>query len=103
MNTEEKIKLIEEVIKRYKELSKGMDEVSALFGSADSNFTNSVWNTFDAYVDCVGKLIGDEFDYINWFIFENDCGKGHMECGFEGKEYKIKNIKDLVKFMELVK
>jgi hypothetical protein len=103
MKTQEKIKLIEDVVKHYKELNNSFDQIYTLFGNAESKFTQTVWNAFDAYVSSISKLIDDPFDYINWYIFENGCGEKKLECGFKGKKYKIKKVRDLVKFIELVK
>lgn len=103
METTEKIRLIEELVAHYKKISHNLDQVNGLFGADDSKFTDNIWNMFDAYVITTGKLIGDRFYYINWFIWDNGCGKDGKECIFEKRAYKIKTVKDLVKFMELKK
>ena len=102
MNIKEKIKLVGDLVKHYQELNKNFDRLDALFGTtSDSKFFNSVWLAFDSYCITVEKAIGDTTEAVNWFIFENKCGKAGMTCEWNGKKFKMKSVTDLVKFIEL--
>lgn len=101
MQTNEKIKLIEDLVKHYRELSDSFDQIDKLFGGGESKFFNSVWNAFDAYTRAVEKLTGDHFESISWFLFDNECGKRGLICGLSGEKFEVKTVGDLVKFIEL--
>lgn len=49
-------------------------------------------------IESVAKLIGDKGEWLDWFIWENDCGKKGMRCsiGSLGKMKAIHTIDDLL-------
>jgi hypothetical protein len=98
----QRVKLVENVIKHYRELDSNFDSVYKLFGNADSKFSNSVWNTFSAYTDSVSLLIDDPFGMLDWYIFENKCGKAGMACKLGKKTYKIKTVRNLIDYIDAV-
>lgn len=102
MTTKEKIKLISDLVKHYQELNKTFDQLNSLFGAnPESKVFNAIWGALDSCIDTVELAVGDTFKSVNWYIFENDCGKRGLECKFNKKDYKIKTVSDLVKFIEL--
>ena len=49
----------------------------------------------------VAKQIGECQQGIEWFVWDNDCGKNGMEVGEEGGEMKpIKTASDYIDFIE---
>lgn len=55
----------------------------------------------DAYINLLEKSFGDHFNWISWFIFENDFGrKGMAAKGSSDKKLtKIKTVKQLYKII----
>ncbi len=49
-------------------------------------------------IESVAKLIGDEGEWMEWFIWENDCGKKGMQCsvGSTSQMKAIYTIDDLL-------
>jgi hypothetical protein len=102
MNTEEKIKLVTDLVKHHRELSENFNQLDSLVGgNYASKFYNAIWSAFDAYTNTVQLAIGDTFGAVGWFIYDNECGKRGLSRKFSNKEYKIKTIKDLIKYVEL--
>lgn len=102
MTKQEKIRLIKDLIKHYQELNSNFDSIYKLFGSADSKFTDSVWNAFEAYMRLVQKTVGDKLDWISWFIYDNQCGKANMVYPVNGNKTKVKTVGKLVELIEEV-
>lgn len=100
LTQKEKIKIVEDLISHYQSLDSNFNNIYSLFGNADSKFTNSIWSAFDGYVDTVCILLGDNFHFLNWYIYENSCGKNQKECTVNKKKKKIKNIVDLLDLIE---
>jgi hypothetical protein len=97
LNDKQKIKLIEECIGSYKKIGVNIDVVYKLFGSADSEFIDEIWTMFDLYIKNTEMLLEDEFNFLSWYIFDNECGERELTCKIKnGAEFKIKTIKQLL-------
>ena len=104
MKTKEKITIIEKLLAHYQEMRAMSDAMYELFGAvADSRAMNPQWKAFDSYTDCVAKLVGDDWSWISWFIWENDCGKKELAAGKGNRMKPIKTVKDLVEMLEAIK
>lgn len=55
----------------------------------------------DAYINILEKSFGDNFNWVSWFVFENDFGRKGMEAkgSADKKLTKIKTVKQLYKIM----
>lgn len=96
-----KEKEIQKAIDKYHELDKfwrGFSDATGI--DYDSQLGDMIWKTFDLYTDTVQKLIRDEYEDLDWFIFDNDCGRNKLEATINGKKKKIKTVKDLAKLIE---
>ena len=68
-----------------------IDPESPLLTRIDDNFNN--------YVRMVSMATGINLDALNWFIWENDCGKYKFKCSkLNGKGVSIKDAKTFVDF-----
>ena len=43
--------------------------------------------------------VGNE-GWLEWFIYENDCGQSGMEAGYDGNMKPVKTIDDILDLME---
>jgi hypothetical protein len=90
---EEKIKRI---VKDYKNLTACCD---ACFDAGvldiNGNLYTAIWKTHDGLLD----MIIDKFDWISWYLYENECGAKKMEAGHDGKLSKITTPKQLAKLI----
>ena len=72
MNKEQFIKIMDAIIKRYNTLNKLYDKTARLIGDCDRliEVTN-----LEPIIDAVADIVGDDGDWIYWYIIDNDCGK----------------------------
>lgn len=98
MTKEDKIKKIEGVIKHYNTLDKNMEDMSRLLGRMDleGGLWKDLYELFDDYAQSVSHEIGDEWESIHWYIFENHCGQRGMV--YNG--ISCKNVENLVDSLE---
>jgi len=66
-----------------------------------SDFIASIYKLYDVAVKTAENLVDDNWDYLSWFIFENDCGRKKLECEYKGKKYAITSIEDLAEFITI--
>ena len=94
-------KNIEELIKDYNKLTIFCDSVLELFGnSPESKFFDIIWEQFEKRLSFIEETFKTE-DWISWYIYDNECGKGKLEAGFKDNMKKIENVDDLIYVIEL--
>jgi len=92
-----KEKMINSVIDRYSEIELISKAVKNLFGGEpESRFVSTIWKVFDTLVNHTSAAIGDEDDWLSWYVFGNDCGRDRMKAGFDVDLRKIKTVRDLI-------
>ena len=103
MTTQEKIKLVNDLVAHYSALTKVFTDLSALTGSQpEARLNTVVWDSFDGYTKAVSNAIGDHFEYVSWYIWENSCGKRGFEVSWNGGKSKVcvNGVKALLKVIE---
>lgn len=82
------------------DLDKKWDAVTGLLGGDNMNtgtLGDSVWSLFDFTVRAVGKLVNDEHEHLQWFIWENACGRNGLKCSDQhNRMVKVKTVEDLL-------
>lgn len=102
MTTQEKIYLIKKLQQKLTKADKSMEMMYSVFGrNPEGPFQDGIYGLFDMAIDGVAKAIGDEDDWLSWFIYENDWGKKGYEAGYEPM-VKIKSIEDFVTILERI-
>jgi aspartate/tyrosine/aromatic aminotransferase len=82
-----------------KELDKLNDVLQVL--SPSGTGTCEIGHKFiDDYISLIELALGDNSNSISWFVFDNEFGKKKLSCYLDGKEYKIRNEKDMYKFLK---
>jgi hypothetical protein len=84
---------VREFILQRKRIERG---IQTLF---DDQFVNvTLGDKFlDDYVKLISKCVGDDYEWVNWFIWENDFGKDARCVYINGVEYPIKTVDQLYK------
>jgi hypothetical protein len=93
----ELIKLLKECMVMYENCNYIDNQVRGIFGdTTNGKWFNLLYKNFDAYTSLLSKYIGDESNFLSWFIYENDCGKKGLSASINLKKMKpIRNIHDL--------
>jgi len=86
---------IKRIVKDYKNLTACCN---ACFDAGvldiDGNFYSAIWKTHDGLLEMI-----DKFDWLSWYLYENDCGAKKMEAGHDNKLSKITTPKQLAKLI----
>ena len=103
MTTEEKIKLVQECIDTADEIHSMEQKWKDFTGSFPESVPvyELLYNIHDRLLNHAAKSIGDSESWIEWHIWENECGKRAFEASVAGgKLRKIKTARDLVRLIE---
>lgn len=84
-----------------KQLDQRIDELNGLLGcDGTSPLHSMVYSMHAAYTDAISREIGDSFEWLNWFYFENGLGERGMEAGDKDNIKPIKTVDDLLELIE---
>jgi hypothetical protein len=88
-------KKIKRIVKDYKNLTACCD---ACFDAGvldiDGNLYNAIFKTHDSLLEMI-----DKFNWISWYLYENNCGAEKMQAGYDDKLSKITTPKQLAKLI----
>jgi len=94
----ERIALLEEWLLEYEKVESSCDLISVLFGkSQEGHIQDRFRQLFDSYSRIVSIQVGDDNAWLEWFLYDNDCGKKALEARASSwkKARKIRTVKDL--------
>jgi hypothetical protein len=102
MNKKQKIQLIESYISLLNSFEKEFDLFEKGLGCqlVECRLRDNIYKSLDQHLNNISKAIGDENDWVSWFIYDNDCGKSKLQAGLKDKMKQIKSVKDLVDLIE---
>lgn len=103
MSKSEKLAALKQWAKCYTNIHETYEKgYSLLKCDPDSPWANAMFNTFEAYTQILGKLVGDKGDWLSWYIWENKAGKAAYEAKAANwkKSRKIKTLEDLLMLIE---
>ena len=89
---EQKIKKIVSDYKRLNDCCDAAYDTGTL--SVDGKLYTAIWTTHDALLGLI-----DEFEWISWYVYENDCGEKKMEAGYDDKVSQISTPRQLAKLI----
>jgi hypothetical protein len=86
---------IDKITAAFKRLNKACNK-AADAGCLDTEgeLFSAIWDSFDALI----KLI-DTDGWLEWHLWENECGKNAMEAGYDGEMKSITNSRDLAELI----
>ena len=54
-----------------------------------------------SYIEMLASAVGDESRWIDWYVFENDCGREKMQAGYDGELKPVTNAQELYDLIKL--
>ena len=97
MTHEEKVKRIETLVDTYCKLEGAFDSLNTSIGlDPNSLLFNASWKAFHLALNATAELIGDKFEWLDWYIYENQCGTKGLEAGPKDGTKPINNPEDLL-------
>ena len=90
-------------LKQFFEEQKKLEAVIDAISPTSTGVVEFGGKFVDDYIKVLSRLVDDDFDWVSWFVFENDFGKKGMEAkGSSGsKLIKIKTVKQLYNIIHL--
>lgn len=104
MTTSEKIKIVKETVRLYKEFSDASDAFCKIVsGTIEGGVLDKAWRAVEFHRRHTAQLIGDNAEWLEWYIYECDCGAKPMRAKHGGRWRTIATEKDLVRLIEATK
>lgn len=109
LTRQEKLDLINQLIEHKLDIDIFQEKFNELFGVANgfAGSSDGSYKVFDRlfhdYILLVARDIGETKDGMEWFVWENDCGRSGMEAGYEGQEIKVETAEDYLNLVEMIK
>jgi hypothetical protein len=95
--------IIQKLLDHYAEITAAY-EAGKVFsgGNPESPWARAMFSVFEAYTDSVSQIVGDDDEWLSWFIWDNDCGKRGLKAKAASwkRERPIKTAQDLVEIVE---
>ena len=92
---------VEKFIKIYKQKELLLDKLQELFGFTDSVMLYDTLFAMENFsIELVEEIVDDKGKWIEWFVYENDCGEKEYEAGLFDHLKKIKTVDDLLELIE---
>jgi hypothetical protein len=90
------LKQLQNIIEQRKQLEKVFKDAGEV-GIIDINgqFFDAIWKAIESITSVL-----DPEGWIDWYIYENDYGKGRMKAYISGRESIIESTKDLYELMK---
>ena len=87
-----------ELIERYNQQRKiAYDSVGF---NCESNLGCVVSEIVDMVIESTSIAIGDKYDYLTWFVYENDLGRGNNQVFIESVPFECKTVHNLIDIIE---
>ena len=81
---------IQQVIDRFKELEELYNDMEKLVGvDPEAPMFKVGYDLFNAYLDSVAENVGDQWTWLSWHVWENDCGANALEASWTENGEKI--------------
>lgn len=92
------VSLLLEWLETYRQIEAATGQLRACLGAdPESLVVKAMYDSFERYTELLSAKIGDDFDWLAWFIWENDAGaKGHeAKAGAWECQRPIRTLEDL--------
>ena len=94
------LKLIEDVIQKYKDMQSMDDNIKKIFQNTNSPLMDLLYSCLTDIANLTEELItGENYHWIDWYIWENNLGTGKLDVMSNNKTLKVTSIKTLYKVM----
>ena len=104
MEKAQKIELVTTLVKHYEDFSAALDKMRPYIDLTGSGISNLYFSLFETASKLASDEIKDDWQWLEWFIYDNNCGKRGLEAGEAGTKLKpIKTPEDLINFLEKTK
>lgn len=90
-------------LREFMEDQKALDDVIKVISPTSTGVVEFGNKFIDDYIRVIEIALGDEYNSVSWFVFENDFGEKGYTITVEGKEFTIRNEKDFFEVQKKIK
>lgn len=98
---EQEITLIQSLVDMNAQILQQSDSFKIMFGSyfaGEGGVPKLINDLFYRNMELVTQLTGISKEAIEWFLFDNECGKSNMSAFRDDVEYRIGSVEKFVDF-----
>ena len=96
-----KLKLLQEWQTTIKNSDKTLAALDKAIGPTDGPLKESIWRMQATYTRAISLIVGDEFEWLEWFACENAMGSKGMKAS-AGTGHPMKPIKTLTQLLAVI-
>lgn len=89
-----------DVIKKHQAEIDAATKALEIFAPSSYIYVEIGDQLLSAYIKLLGQNVGDDNDWIEWFIEENDWGRKAFEVSWENEERVIRKVEDLYNLIQ---
>ena len=91
---------IERVCAIIAEADRAYDDLARVVGcDPEAPIWTVIGKSNTMLIEQTAKLIGDEGEWLSWYVWENDCGRRGFEAGYDKNMTSIKTAAHLAKLI----
>ena len=101
MTRAEKLKMLNDLFLDNDAMQEQINKLNSLFMPApECGLYETMFALFDTAVSATEAAIGDSHKWVEWMIFENDCGRNGYEAGYSDAMRPIRTAEDILDIIE---
>ena len=101
MTRAEKLKMLNDLFAAHDDIQRHIEALkSTLNPDPGCAFYESVFKLLDVAVNVTASAIGDNSEWLEWMVHENDCGRRGHEAGYTDQLKPIRTAEDLLDLIE---
>lgn len=95
-----KLKILEQWQTTSEALEKASEHLLKFGMDIESETVSAVHNTMDQVTKLASMAVGDAFDYLSWYQYDNEMGALGMQAAVNGETREIRTLEDLLWAMD---
>lgn len=100
--TYEKFHIAINALKAFLEERKKLEAAIKVISPTSTGVVELGGQFIEDYIAVLEIAMGDKGGFIDWYIWDNKFGEKGLEAWCDGKEYKIRNDKDMYNFLQML-
>lgn len=100
--TYEKFHIAINALKAFLEERKKLEAAIKVISPTSTGVVELGGQFIEDYIAVLEIAMGDKEGWIDWYIWENKMGENGHRIISDGKEYKIRNDKDMYNFLQML-
>lgn len=99
MSDIEKLAMLEQAFKAISAAQDAQDKLAPMMFCPESPVFEATDILIECLVSIVATAVGDDYKWVDWFVFENEMGRKGLEAGKTGRFKPIKTAEDLLEMI----